>query len=47
MSDLKIQKGYVIYPGDEAYSLGTGISTVPAAQILMSADHVAVILEMA
>jgi predicted AAA+ superfamily ATPase len=34
MSDLKLARGYVVYPGQERYSLGAGISALPAERLL-------------
>ena len=34
MKDLGIRKGYILYPGDEAYSLGGGIEVVPTRSVL-------------
>ena len=47
MSDLGLRKGYVVYPGDAWYSLGTGITAVPAAELLASTEHMASILGQA
>ena len=30
MADLKLARGYVIYPGREPYSLGRGVTVLPA-----------------
>ncbi len=35
MRDLKESKAYVVYPGTETYSLGRGITALPAAKLLM------------
>ncbi|MBF0432046.1 MAG: DUF4143 domain-containing protein, partial [Fibrobacteria bacterium] len=35
MKDMKLRKGYVIYPGKECYSLGHGIHTLPLHDFLM------------
>jgi len=35
MSDLGVSKGYIIYPGDEIYSLGQNVSVIPAKKILL------------
>ena len=34
MADLKLSRGYVVYPGRERYSLGRGVTALPAASIL-------------
>ena len=34
LRDLKLKKGYVIYPGRTTYSLGEGITALPAAEVL-------------
>jgi len=36
MKDLKLKHGFLIYPGKEAYSLGEGITALPAERILSS-----------
>jgi len=36
MMDLKLKHGFLIYPGKEAYSLGEGITALPAEKILSS-----------
>lgn len=36
MIDLKLKHGFLIYPGKEAYSLGEGITALPAERILSS-----------
>jgi predicted AAA+ superfamily ATPase len=38
MADLNIDKGYVIYPGREIYSLGKGITALPAYGLLGSLE---------
>lgn len=38
MSHLGLERGYVIYPGHEAYSLGGGIKALPAAGLLAHPD---------
>ena len=38
MSDLGVSKGYIIYPGDEMYSLDQNISVIPAKRILLEND---------
>ena len=45
LADLRLPQGYVIYPGDETYSMGAGITALPAAELLSSIDRVAAILE--
>ena len=34
MSDLELRRGYVIYPGRERYSLGRGVTALPAEVLL-------------
>jgi len=34
MADLKLSRGYVVYPGRERYSLGRGVMAVPARSLL-------------
>jgi hypothetical protein len=34
MADLKLSRGYVLYPGRERYSLGQGVTALPAASVL-------------
>lgn len=34
MADLGLRKGYVVYPGKDAYSLGSGITVLPAESLL-------------
>ncbi len=34
MSDLKLPRGYVVYPGRERYSLGRGVVALPARSLL-------------
>ncbi len=34
MNDLKIQKGYIVYPGNNEYSLGKGITVLPLEKVL-------------
>ncbi len=34
MRELKLARGYVVYPGKERYSLGSGIVALPAAPTL-------------
>ncbi|MGE0454998.1 MAG: ATP-binding protein [Vicinamibacteria bacterium] len=34
MADLKLPRGYVLYPGRERYSLGRGVTTLPADDVL-------------
>jgi predicted AAA+ superfamily ATPase len=36
LKDLRLKKGFVIYPGKEMYSLGEGISVLPADDVLCS-----------
>ena len=41
MADLGIRRGYVIYPGREAYSLGHQVTALPAAQLLSRPQEIA------
>jgi predicted AAA+ superfamily ATPase len=41
MADLGLRRGYVIYPGREAYSLGHQVTALPAAQLLSRPQEVA------
>lgn len=34
MADLRLERGYLVYPGRERYSLGEGVTAVPAGDIL-------------
>jgi hypothetical protein len=34
MADLRLPRGYVVYPGVERYSLGQGVAALPAASVL-------------
>ncbi len=34
MADLKLPRGYVVYPGRERYSLGRGVTALPAGSLL-------------
>jgi hypothetical protein len=34
MTDLNLDRGYVVYPGREEYSLGDGVTAVPARSLL-------------
>jgi len=34
MADLKLPRGYVVYPGRDRYSLGRGVTAVPARSLL-------------
>jgi predicted AAA+ superfamily ATPase len=34
MADLGLSRGYVVYPGDERYSLGRGVTALPAGDLL-------------
>ena len=36
MADLGLPKGYVVYPGDEVYSLGRDVTAIPAKTVLMT-----------
>jgi hypothetical protein len=41
MRDLGLKRGWLTYPGREAYSLGEGITAVPAEQALSRPENVA------
>ena len=41
METLKLPRGYVIYPGRERYSLGRGVTAVPAEPLLARPQGVA------
>ena len=41
MEDLKLKKGYVLYPGREDYSLGSGITVLSAEKILKNIKNLA------
>ncbi len=41
MDDLKLPRGYVVYPGPESYSLGGGLSALSAEKTLAHPDGVA------
>lgn len=41
MTDLKLSHGYVVYPGREPYSLGQGITALPAGRLLGRPEHLA------
>jgi hypothetical protein len=41
MADLKLSRGYVVYPGRERYSLGQGVTALPAASVLGRAARLA------
>jgi hypothetical protein len=34
MTDLRLERGYLAYPGRERYSLGDGVTALPAADLL-------------
>lgn len=34
MDDLRLDRGYVVYPGREPYSLGHGVTAIPARRVL-------------
>lgn len=38
MYDLKIQQGYIIYPGKEEYSLGNNITVMPIEKLLLEKE---------
>ncbi|MBU8912894.1 MAG: ATP-binding protein [Spirochaetales bacterium] len=39
MSDLHLRRGYVVYPGAESYSLGSGVDVVPVQRLLTDAEY--------
>lgn len=41
MADLGLKRGYVVYPGRESYSLGQGVTALPAEVLLRRPDAVA------
>lgn len=41
MRDLGLPRGYVVYPGREPYSLGEGMTALPAARLLARPENVA------
>jgi hypothetical protein len=41
MRDLRLERGYVIYPGNEDYSLGAGIMALGAEKLLSNPSRVA------
>jgi predicted AAA+ superfamily ATPase len=41
MTDLGLRRGYLVYPGREPYSLGHGVTTLPAAPLLAHPERVA------
>jgi predicted AAA+ superfamily ATPase len=41
MHDLGLKRSWLIYPGRESYSLGGGITAVPAEQVLSPPDSIA------
>lgn len=41
MMDLGLQRGYVVYPGRESYSLGGGVTALPAERLLARPENVA------
>jgi hypothetical protein len=40
MHDLRLTRGDVVYPGREAYSLGDGVTALPAASLLARPERV-------
>jgi hypothetical protein len=34
MADLRLDRGYLVFPGRERYSLGEGVTAIPAADLL-------------
>ena len=34
LRDLRLRRGYLLYPGSERYSLGDGISALPVGRLL-------------
>jgi hypothetical protein len=41
MDDLKLERGYLIYPGKESYSLGEGITVLSAEELLSTPRNLA------
>jgi hypothetical protein len=41
MSDLALPRGYLVYPGRERYSLGRGVTALPAQALLADPERVA------
>jgi hypothetical protein len=41
MSDLGLARGYLVYPGRESYSLGHGVTALPAEPLLVRPERVA------
>ncbi len=41
MNDLGLRRGYLVYPGREPYSLGHGVTALPAEQLLARPERVA------
>lgn len=41
MQDLKLEQGYLIYPGKESYSLGQGVTALPAEGFLSRPENFA------
>ena len=41
MSALELRRGYLVYPGAEPYSLGRGVTALPAEQLLARPERVA------
>jgi predicted AAA+ superfamily ATPase len=40
MNDLGLRRGYLVYPGREPYSLGHGVTALPAQQLLAHPERV-------
>jgi predicted AAA+ superfamily ATPase len=38
MQDLEIDKGYVVYPGDELYQLSDAVTVIPVKKLLLDTD---------
>jgi hypothetical protein len=41
MLDLKLPRGYVVYPGRESYSLGPSLIALPATSLLARPEKLA------
>ena len=41
MTDLGLRRGYLVYPGREPYSLGHGVTALPAEALLVHPERVA------
>ena len=41
LRSLQLKQGYLIYPGRQAYSLGKGVTALPAGKILFRPHDIA------